>query len=145
MPAKPAPTMRTSCWASTRLRRYPMPGPAALDARAGLGDLAVRVAELGEVLQELRRELVGLGVVRLLIPPGGAGVEEARVDARHLAGDLEAEDRILAISDVVELAGDGGVEKRSRRGDRHPVALAERTARPAGVHEPDRRVVVFEL
>src|SRR4051812_37361936 len=58
---------------------------------------------------------------------------------------LEAEDGILAELDVAELARQHRAEECTRGLDRHPVALAERSAGPAGVDQPDRRVVPVEL
>src|SRR6187397_2288010 len=107
MPAQPAPTMRTSCFASTREDAIGSCWGKGSDARAGGDEVLVR-AELLEVLLEAAGEVHGLLVVDGRVAPRGARVEELRVDPGHLDGDGEAEDRVLAVFGVVELAVQGG-------------------------------------
>ena len=81
--------------------------------------------------------------------PGRAQVERGSSSFGSTPGTatrhLEAEDLVGAELGVVELAGERGVQHRARRLDRHPLALAERAAGPAGVDEPDARAVLVEL
>src|SRR5262249_38619360 len=70
---------------------------------------------------------------------------ERLVDAWRRQGNLETEDRILPEVDLLERTREHGGEERAGRLDRHPVALAERTAGPAGVDQPDGRAVTVEL
>src|SRR5579863_3554458 len=132
MPAHPAPTTSTSCSPITESSGY-RPGRSQLRGK------------LLEVLAEHPGELARLAVVRLRVAPRRARVEELRVDARHLDGHPEAEDRVGAVLDVVELPCERRVQQGARRRDRHALALAERAARPPGVHEPDGRAVLVEL
>src|SRR5215212_11080324 len=116
-------------------------GPSSSDrARSGLDlrpggcyRLAGLVRELLEVVAEHASELAGLAVVRVSVAPRRPGVEQPRVDLGHLDRNLEAEDRVLAVLDAVELARQGGAQHRARCLDRHPAALAERPAGPPRV------------
>ena len=95
--------------------------------------------------RNIARELARLRVVRLGVAPRRARVEQLRVDARHRHRHLEAEELVRPVLDALELARERGAQQRARRLDRHPLALAERAAGPARVHEPDRRAVLVEL
>src|SRR3954451_342470 len=98
MPAQPAPTMRTSCLASTDGDAIRLGCRGASDARAGGDDVRVRV-ELLEVLLDAAPAVAGFLVVRLGIPPRGARVEETRGAPRNLRDCLEAEELIFAVLD----------------------------------------------
>src|SRR6185312_13595723 len=115
MPAQPAPTMRTSCFASTTSDAIRSSRKRASDARTGRDDVLVG-PELLEVLLEAARQVRRLLVVGGRIAPGGARIEELPVHARHLDRNVEAEDRILPVLHVVELAVQGGAQERARRG-----------------------------
>src|SRR5262249_3614266 len=150
MPAQPAPTISTSCLASTcsdaiewglgaaslRVRLYA--GASSDDVRPGLG------GELFEVVPEHPRELAGLAVVRLRVAPRRARIEQPRVDGRHSRRHVEAEQLVLPELRALELAGERRVQHRPRLGDRHPIAFGEWAARPARVDEPDSRTVAGE-
>src|SRR5918911_5717565 len=100
MPAQPAPTTRTSCFASTPSdaseNAVPSVSPArraASDPRAGRGDRLVGVGREPalEVVAEHAREVARATVVGIGVAPRRARVEQAPLDARHVDGDLEAE------------------------------------------------------
>src|SRR5207248_3470991 len=147
IPAQPAPITTTSCFASTATEAIETRVAAAwLHVRARSGHLGARLGgELAEVVAEHGGQLARLPVVRLRLAPGRARVEERRVDARHLDRHLEPEELVGPGRDALERAGQCRVEQRPGRRDRHSPPLAERTPRPAGVHEPDRRAVPVEL
>src|SRR5215210_3631917 len=109
MPAQPAPTMRTSCWASTTSRRYRMrlrPG-LANDAPAEPG---------GEALLRVAGCVDGLHLERVL------AVCESRIGLRALA---------VLPRPPIELAPESdGREARSPEPEGRPVA-ARRTVRMA--------------
>src|SRR4051794_36003106 len=115
------------------------------DARARGCGRGVDALELREVVAEHGRKLARLHVVSGGIAPRPPRVEEPRLDARRLARELEAEDGVLAERDVVQLPREHRVQEPARGRDRHPLALAERPAGPAGVHEPDVGAVPLEL
>src|SRR5258708_36856428 len=85
IPAQPAPTTRTSCVASI-----------SLDPRPGCGDVGAGVLELDEVLTEHLRELLRTAVVGERIAPRRARIEQLRLDAGNLDGNLEAEQPVCA-------------------------------------------------
>src|SRR4051812_15087454 len=88
--------------------------------RPGGADCRVDVAEaLREVLREQIGELACLDVVLLGVTPGGARVEQLRLDAGHLDRHLEPEDLVCPEGHVVELAGERGAQHRARRLDGH--------------------------
>src|SRR6266536_1061384 len=89
---------------SGRSERAPRVFATTLDAGAG-GDhvRACLFGELLEVVVEHLRKLAGLAVVRLVVAPGRARVEQLRLDAVHLGRHLESEQLVrpeLAIGDV---------------------------------------------
>src|SRR5512133_2994257 len=115
-----------------------------LDLRAGVCDgLAGVFGELLEVVPEHPGELTGLPVVGVMIAPRRAWIEERRVDARYLDGNLEAEERVLPVLDAVEISGERRAKQGPRGPDGHALALAEWAARPARVDEPDVDVWVL--
>src|SRR6185436_10662161 len=67
--------------------------------------------------------------------------EDAGRNVRAARGHVDVEDRIALVGDVVERAGERGVDHRARVRDLHARPDAVWTARPTGVHEPDVRVV----
>src|SRR5437762_11937327 len=101
IPAQPAPTISTSCLASTCSDAIEWGLGAAslrveLEARAGRGDVGPGlVGELLEVVAEHSRELAGLAVVCIRVAPRRARIEEARVDGRHCRRHIEAEQLVL--------------------------------------------------
>src|SRR6266540_556159 len=115
-------------------------GGIGLDHGARRSDGLARVFETREVLAEHAGKLGRIAAVRLRVAPGRPRVEQRALDAVHLARDLEAEDRVDAVLDAVEGPGESRPQQSARGGDRHPLPLAVRTARPAGVDEPDCRV-----
>src|SRR6266516_1343689 len=146
IPAQPAPTTSTSCLASTADDAIGRPQAAASRQRArGDDPLACVRGELLEVLAEHPRELRRRAVVLPRIAPRRARVEEPRHDTGHRNGNLEAEHVVRPVLHAVEIAGQRRGQQRTRLDDRHPLTLAERSASPAGVDQPDRRAVTIEF
>ena len=102
-------------------------------------------AKLLEVLAEHPGQLAGLASYAsgsLQVERGSSSFEST---PGHGDGHPEAEELVRPVLDVRELARDRGAEQRPRRRDRHPLPLAVRPARPAGVDEPHLRAVLVEL
>src|SRR5262249_30145088 len=150
MPAQPAPTISTSCLASTCSDAIGWRLGAAslrvlLEAWAGCDDLGPGlVRELLEVVAEHPRKLARLAVVSVRVTPRRARIEQPRVDGRHCRRHVEPEQLVLLELDPLELAGERRLKHGAGLGDRNPRALAERAAGPARVDEPDRRAMAVE-
>ena len=145
MPAQPAPTTRTSC--------SPITSSDATSSRAGPASEAAarppRAPGRSKLLEVLPEHLARARAPSRRSAPGrsrssagrGASASTPGIASRH----LEAEDLVdaeLAPSSSPESAA---LQQGARRRDRHPLALAERAAGPAGVDEPDDRAVLVEL
>src|SRR5258708_26710416 len=144
MPAQPAPTTSTSCAPSTaRDANASLKCASALRSRRE--HVRVDILELGKVVPEHAGELAGLRVVRLRIAPGRARIEQRALDAGHRDRDREPENLVGTTRNIVETARERRMQERAGRVDRHPVALACRAARPAGVDEPHGGSVLREL
>src|SRR5262249_56333803 len=77
--------------------------------------------------------------------PGVPGEEAARRHVRTARRVLKMEDRSFLIRNAIEGARERRRNHRPRIRDLHPLADAVRAAGPAGVHEPDARVVARDL
>ena len=115
--------------------------PAAAPPASGRVDAIVVGGEvlLEHPLQLRRHRIVGLGV-----GPRRARVEERVGHVRAAGRDLDTEVRVGPGRDVVEGAVEGCPDHRAGVGDVHPLPDPVRSARPAGVDQPDRDVVALE-
>src|SRR5262245_5821402 len=98
-------------------------------------DAELREALLVEVLPEHVAQLRRRRVVGRLVLPGVPRIEDLGRDAGAALRDLQVEDGVRLELDLVELAGERGVQQRARVRDRHALADAERAAAPAGVEQ----------
>src|SRR5947207_13869166 len=98
-----------------------------------------------EVVDEHARELRGLRVVVDAVRPRVARLEDVGRHAGTARRNIEIEDRILFVRDAIERARQRRGNHRARVRDLHALADAVVAAGPAGIHEPDTRVVARNL
>ena len=128
-----------------RLVEFEEPAHASGFRRRGL-HLGARAGGVGlEVLVEEAGELFRGGVVGGFVGPGVARDEDFRRHAGTLGDDVEAEDRIALGLGVRERAGVDRVDDGAGVFEPDALADAVAAAAPAGVHEPDARVVLAHL
>src|SRR5687767_1693109 len=114
--------------------------------RTRRGDLGTRLfRELQEILDEHIGELRRRAIVRVLVTPGRARLEDLRRHALDHERNLEAEDHVAAGGRGVELAAQRRIHHPPRERQGNPFASARRAAGPAGVDQPNARVVLAHL
>src|SRR6185312_15310356 len=111
--------------------------PRALDRLRG-------TLELRKVIAEHAGELACLLVVRVLVVPRTARVQDLLGDIRHRLRYVEAEDRIGGGRHLVERPAQQSVDHGSRVAQLHSLAHAVRATAPAGVEEPDVGAVLAQ-
>src|SRR6266545_4635623 len=113
-----------------------------LHLRAGGLDRRVHILLEGlEVLDEHAAELLRLLVVRVLVGPRAARIEDAVRHARARHRNVEIEDVVLLVLHVVELPAERRGDHCACVRDLHARADARRTAGPSSVDQPYARVV----
>lgn len=89
-----------------------------------------------EVFDELFCQLAGLFIVGFRIFPGAPGVEDFFRNIGTGFGNLESENRVGFQLYFFQAAVQNGVDHGAGMRDRHPVADAVRSTRPAGIDQP---------